>query len=59
MRDVDIQEIEADDADSDVRQFCSGTNVSCEKFNNGGGTLTFEISADGLKQRISYTELVH
>ena len=53
MRDVDIREIESDDIDSDVLQFCNGKNVSCEKTDKKDGKV-FDISIDGLNQRVTY-----
>jgi len=63
MRDVDIQEIELDDAngidiDADVKQFCGGKELRCEKFDKKDGTVVFDISIDGLNQRVTYMELV-
>ncbi|MDR2476657.1 MAG: hypothetical protein LBD18_02585 [Treponema sp.] len=57
MRDVDIQEIETGDIDADVRQFCQGKEVRCEKSSQAGGTVVYDITVDGLRQRIQYVEL--
>jgi hypothetical protein len=57
MRDVDIQEIETDDVDAAVREFCGGKDVQCEKFVKNDGTIVFDINADGLNQRVTYMEL--
>jgi hypothetical protein len=57
MRDVDIQEIEVDDVDAAVKEFCNGKNVRCEKFVKNDGTIVFDISIDGLNQRVTYMEL--
>jgi hypothetical protein len=57
MRDVDIQEIEVDDVDAAVKEFCNGKNVRCEKFVKNDGTIVFDISVDGLNQRVTYMEL--
>ena len=54
MRDVEIEEIECDDVDADVLQFCNGTHVSCEKHEKDNG-LEFDINNDGLQQKIRYT----
>jgi predicted RNA-binding protein len=58
MRDVDIQEVESDDLDTSVKEFCNGKNVRCEKFVKNDGTVVFDISVDGLNQRVTYMELV-
>ena len=57
MRDVDIQEIELDDVEADVKQFCKGKEVRCEKFDKTDGTVVFDISVDGLNQRVTYMEI--
>jgi len=57
MRDVDIAEIETDDIDADVKQFCNGKDLQCEKFDKNDGTVFFTIHIDGLNQRITYMEL--
>jgi len=56
MRDVNVEEIESDDIDSDVLQFCNGKNVRFEKIDKKDGAV-FEITIDGLKQRVSYAEI--
>ena len=56
MRDVEIKEIESDDIDIDVVQFCNGTNVLCEKTETKDGAV-FYISDDGLNQRVNYMEI--
>lgn len=57
MRDVDIEEIEIDDIEADVRQFCVGQDIIFEQWVAGNGTVSFFISVSGLNQRVSYTEL--
>ncbi|MDR1411772.1 MAG: CooT family nickel-binding protein [Spirochaetaceae bacterium] len=57
MRDVDIREVETDDVDRAVGEFCRGKEVSCEKFVKPDGSIVFEINIDGLAQRVSYMEL--
>ena len=57
MRDVDIQEIEINDIEDDMRQFCAGKNVTIEKVDDDSGTVIYNINTDGLSQRISYMEL--
>ena len=56
MRDVGIKEIECDDIDSDVLQFCNGKNVRCEKADRKDGAV-FNLTVDGVRQRVSYTEI--
>ena len=56
MRDVSIEEIECDDIDSDVLQFCNGKDIHCDKIEKKDGAV-FAVSADGLHQRITYMEI--
>jgi predicted RNA-binding protein len=57
MRDVDIKEVETDDVDTAVKEFCGGKEVTCEKFVRSDGSIVFNINNDGLNQRVSYMEL--
>jgi hypothetical protein len=57
MRDVDIREIETDDVDVAVKEFCNGKDVKCKKFVKNDGTIIFDLTIDGLGQRVSYMEL--
>jgi predicted RNA-binding protein len=57
MRDVDIEEVETGDVDAAVKEFCSGKEVSCEKFIRNDGSVVFDINNDGLNQRVTYMEL--
>ena len=56
MRDVNVKEIECDDIDADVLQFCNGKNVRWEKADTKDGAV-FDINVDGMRQRVSYTEI--
>ena len=56
MRDVDIKEIDSDDIDADVLQFCKGKDISCEKIVRNDGAI-FDICIDGLNQRVTYVEI--
>ena len=57
MRDIDIQIIETDNVDAAVREFCQGDDVQCERLEKPDGTIVFDITIDGLSQRISYVEI--
>ncbi|GHU80865.1 hypothetical protein FACS189468_1840 [Spirochaetia bacterium] len=57
MRDVDIREIETGDVDAFIKDLLSGAHVQCEKIVQDNGAVVFNINADGLSQRISFTEL--
>jgi hypothetical protein len=55
MRDVDIREIETDDPDRAVKEFLGGKNVRCEKILKNDGTVIYDITVDGLNQRVVYS----
>jgi predicted RNA-binding protein len=55
MRDVDIQEVECGDIDAEVKEFCVGEEVTCDKFVKDGKVTVFDISTDGISQRVTYT----
>jgi hypothetical protein len=57
MRDVFIKEIETDSVDHSVQEFLIGAQVQYEKQENPDGSVIFDIDTDGIKQRITFTEL--
>ncbi|MDR2393455.1 MAG: hypothetical protein LBD93_04785 [Treponema sp.] len=57
MRDVFIEEIQADTLEPWVQPFLSGTQVSWEKHESPDGGIIFDINTDGMMQRITFTEL--
>ena len=57
MRDVNISEIETDDLDAFVGEFSRGKDVRCEKTAMDIGALVYDIDADGLFQRLIFTEI--
>jgi len=57
MRDVFFEEIETEDTDEFVRQFCTGTPQKLEKDVSANGTIVYDIETDGLVQQISFTTL--
>jgi hypothetical protein len=61
MRDVFVSEIETDDPDEYVKQFLVGNDVSFEKTVSGlpqAAALIFDLNLDGLKERLTFTEIV-
>ena len=56
MRDVFFSEVECDDLDEYVKQFCEGTVVECERLDKPDGTVIFELNTDGIRQRIGFCE---
>ncbi|MGI6218002.1 MAG: hypothetical protein ACOYIK_10390 [Coriobacteriales bacterium] len=56
MRDVSVSDIEADDLDEVVSKFLTGKNVEMEKSVSPDGDIIYDIVADGLRQRVSFSE---
>ena len=56
MRDVFIQEVETDNTDEYVKRFCTGAVVKCDKLVLPDGALEYNIDADGLLSRVTFTE---
>ncbi|MDR0445511.1 MAG: hypothetical protein LBH17_00505 [Oscillospiraceae bacterium] len=59
MRDVFLEELELDDAGLDeyVRNYFSGDDISIERFDDGRGSVIFDISISGERQRMSFCEI--
>jgi len=55
MRDVFVSEIETDNPDEYIKQFLVGGKVSFEKSINDEGSIIFDVQADDLKQRYTFT----
>ncbi len=55
MRDVYVSEIETEDTDSVARSFCTGKNFTIEKDVRNDGVIIYELTVDGLRQRLSFT----
>lgn len=55
MRDVFVSEDETDDTDSVARVYCKGAEVTVEKTVRDDGAIIYDIVADGLRQRLSFT----
>lgn len=55
MRDVFVSEVETDDTDSVARVYCKGAEVTVEKTARDDGAIIYDIVADGLRQRLSFT----
>ena len=57
MRDVFFDEIETEDPDAYIAGRFAGCRIEAEPIGAGGPTRIYEIEADGLRQRVSLTEL--
>ncbi len=55
MRDVFVSEIETDDTDAVAKSFCTGKNYTLEKEMKDDGVIIYELTVDGLRQRLSFT----
>ena len=57
MRDVFIEEMETEDVEAFIREKFKGKDLSFEKQTLEDGTIVFDITASGMKQRYSFTPL--
>ena len=57
MRDVYVDELEIKDVDAYMDQFRKGSDVQEERSVSKDGTIVYDIVANGLKQRVSFSEL--
>ena len=55
MRDVFVGEVETDDTDAVARAYSKGREVTMEKTVREDGAIIYDIVADGLRQRLSFT----
>lgn len=58
MRDVFFEEIEADGADIDaiIGQYLKGSDVKCDRHVGSNGDIVADIVADGLRQKLTFSE---
>ena len=56
MRDVFFEEIETDDPNAYIAERFQGYNITLDE-NHAPGELIYEIEAEGLRQRMSLTEI--
>jgi D-alanine-D-alanine ligase-like ATP-grasp enzyme len=57
MRDVFIEEIETDNPDAVVQKYLVGKEVTCSKTINDKGQTVFDVVTDGMRQRVSFTQV--
>ena len=55
MRDVFVSEVETDDTDAVARTFCTGEDVTMVETLRADGAVIYDIVADGVRQRLSFT----
>jgi len=57
MRDVDVQEIEIDDIEAFMDRYRTGKVTQEERIVQEDGTVVYELTVDGLRQRFGFTEI--
>ena len=57
MRDVYFEEIETEDPNRYVTERFQGCNITLDQSGTSSGALIYDIEAEGLRQRISLTEI--
>ena len=57
MRDVFVREVETDDVESIVQQYCVGASIQMERNVTDSGDIVYDLVIDGLRQRISFTQI--
>ena len=55
MRDVFVSEVETSDPEAAARTYCRGKDVTMDRTDNEDGSIIFDVVADGLHQRLSFT----
>ena len=56
MRDVSVDELEIEDVDAYMDRFRRGSEIEEERSVAEDGTIVYDLVADGLRQRVSFTE---
>ena len=57
MRDVDVQELEIGDIDAFMDRYRTGKVTQEERSVQEDGTIVYELTVDGLRQRFGFTEV--
>ena len=57
MRDVYVTEEQIDDVDSYMNKFRVGKDIQEDSFVSENGTVIYDLVVDGLKQRVSFSEI--
>jgi hypothetical protein len=57
MRDVEITTVETDDTDAFLRVYLKETEADIERIDAAPGTVIYEVSIAGLRERFSFTEV--
>ena len=57
MRDVDVQEVDIDDIDAFMDRYRAGKDCEGKRYVQEDGTIVYELTVDGLRQRFGFTEV--
>ncbi len=57
MRDIFIDEIEIEDVDQFIREKFKGKDVTFERTDLKDGTIIYDITASGIRERYSFSEI--
>ena len=57
MRDVFFSEVELEDPEEIIKQYCKGTVTQYDRTDKADGSIIFDYTTDGLHQRISLCEI--
>ena len=57
MRDVFISEVETDDIEKIVREYSVGSEITCEKTVLNEVSVKYDLVVDGIRQRLTFTEI--
>lgn len=55
MRDVSVEEIQTDDTDAVIQNYCIGKTFTLEKEVTPDGVIVYNLYISGLHQRFSFT----
>ncbi len=55
MRDVFVSEVETEDTDEIVKNYCTGDDFTLEKTERSDGVVIYDLVVNGLRQRLSFT----
>lgn len=55
MRDVFVSEVTTQDTDAIAKSYCTGSDCTMEKTVGADGVIVYELTVDGLRQRLSFT----
>lgn len=57
MRDVFFKEIDVEDTDAFMQDFCKGKEIECRRSDFDDGTIIYDLVTDGMMQRVTFSEI--